>query len=142
MRKRQITICLLLACTAGAGCGGRGYDGDQRFPLSGTVTVDGEPMEYGVIAFIPDGEEARVSGSPIRNGTYSIPEEKGANAGSYRVEIHWNKLTGKRIRNPLDATEMIDEMEEGLPPRYHKNSELTAEVSAEQTTFDFDLKTK
>jgi hypothetical protein len=129
-------------CAAGAGCGGRGYDGDQRFPLSGTVTVDGEPMELGVIAFMPKGETVRVSGGPVRNGTFSIPEENGANAGSYRVEIHWNKMTGRKIPNPMMPDTMIDEMEEGLPPRYHRNSELTATVSEDQTTFDFDLESK
>ena len=41
-----------------------------------------------------------------------------------------------------DAAEYFDERKEGLPPRYHANSELTAEVSAKQTKFDFDLKSK
>jgi formylglycine-generating enzyme required for sulfatase activity len=36
--------------------------------------------------------------------------------------------------------EMFDERKEGLPPRFHEQSELTADVSAERTTFDFDLK--
>jgi hypothetical protein len=33
-------------------------------------------------------------------------------------------------------------MMEGLPAKYHQESELTAEVSSKQTTFDFDLKSK
>lgn len=37
---------------------------------------------------------------------------------------------------------MIDEMEEGLPAKYYRSSELTVEVSADKTTFDFDLNTK
>jgi hypothetical protein len=147
MHRRIVTIGLVLACAAvtcaaAAGCGRKGYTGDQRFPLSGKVTVNGQPMELGVIAFIPQGDKARVSGGPIRGGAYSIPEEMGANAGTYSVTIHWNKMTGKKIPNPLDRTQMIDELEEGLPPKYHKNSVLTAQVSAEKTTFDFDLETK
>jgi hypothetical protein len=66
----------------------------------------------------------------------------GATAGKYRVEIHWNKPTGKKIRNPMDKDEMIDEMIDGLPAKYHTNSELTAEVSPKQSTFDFELKSK
>jgi hypothetical protein len=42
----------------------------------------------------------------------------------------------------MDRTELIDEMMEGLPAKYHKESELTAEVSSETTTFDFDLKSQ
>jgi hypothetical protein len=37
---------------------------------------------------------------------------------------------------------MYDERKEGLPPQFHEQSELTADVSAEKTTFDFDLKSK
>jgi hypothetical protein len=125
-----------------AGCGKKDYTGDQRFPLSGSVTVDGAPMQYGVISFLPQDKTGRVSGGPIRDGAYSVPEAKGANAGKYRVEIHWNKLTGKKVPNPMDPEQMTDEMEEGLPPKYHKDSELTADVSPEQTAFDFDLKSE
>jgi hypothetical protein len=42
----------------------------------------------------------------------------------------------------MDKEELIDEMMEGLPDKYHVNSELTAEVSPKQATFDFDLKSK
>jgi hypothetical protein len=137
-----LVTCAALTCAELAGCGRKSYTGDQRFPLSGKVTVNGQPIQLGVIAFMPQGDKARVSGGPIRGGNYSIPEENGANAGTYHVVIHWNKMTGKKIPNPLDRTQIIDEMEEGLPPKYHKNSELTAEVSADQTTFNFDLTTK
>src|SRR5688572_13110595 len=139
---RLLVVLGVVACLAGAGCGRREYTGEQRFAVSGKVTVDGQPMGMGVISFLPKGEGGRVSGGPIAEGTYDIPEAKGPNAGSYRVEIHWNKLTGRKIPNPMDRSEQIDEMMEGLPAKYHENSELTAEVSAEQTKFDFDLQSK
>ena len=121
------------------GCGGPEYSGDKRFPVSGTVTVDGEPMEYGTISFLPVSQEQdRVSGGIIVAGKYEMPEGRGANAGEYRVEIRWQKPTGKKIQD-IDTEEMIDERAEGLPARYHENSELTASVSAEKYTFDFDL---
>jgi hypothetical protein len=72
-------------------------------------------------------------------GERSVKEERGANAGPYRVEIRWAKKTGKKYRDP-DSGEILDKRAEGLPPRYHLKSELTAEVSAERTKFDFDLK--
>jgi hypothetical protein len=139
-RNRLIAVGLALVC---AGCGNRGYEGERRYPLSGKVTADGQPMGMGVISFLPTEEKkGRVSGGPIKDGTYSVPEEMGATAGKYRVEIHWNKPTGKRIRHPMDPDQVIDEMMEGLPAKYHKESELTAEVSSGQTTFDFDLKSQ
>ena len=131
-------VGLLLALVLG--CGKREYTGPRRMPLSGKVTVDGEPMQMGVISFLPQDETGRVSGGPIKDGSYSVPEAMGATAGKYRVEIHWNKPTGKKIRNPMDKDEMLDEMMEGLPEKYHEKSELTVEVNEKQTTFDFDLK--
>jgi hypothetical protein len=125
-----------------AGCGQREYSGPQRFPLSGKVTYDGEPVDAGSISFLPlSGTELRVSGGTIEGGAYSVPEPQGANAGKYRVEIRWQKRTGKKIRDP-QSMEMVDQRAEGLPAKFHKDSELTAEVSAGQTKFDFDLKSQ
>jgi len=99
-------------------------------------------MHMGVISFIPQDQSGRVSGGPIQDGTYSVPEEKGPTEGTYEVRVSWNKLTGKKIPNPSDRGYMIDEMVEGLPAKYRDNSELVAEVSPKQTKFDFDLKSK
>jgi hypothetical protein len=124
-----------------AGCG-REYDGPRRFPLSGRVTIDGEPIDAGTISFIPPSESGqRVSGGLILEGAYAVTEEMGANAGPYRVEIRWQKKTGRKYRD-RDSGDMVDERKEGLPPRFHAQSELAVEVSAKQTTFDFDLKSK
>jgi len=124
-----------------AGCGQWDYKGPQRFPLTGKVTYDGQPVDWGSISFLPKSGEQRVSGGLIENGTYTVTEEQGANAGQHRVEIHWQKLTGKKYRDP-DSGEMLDARQEALPPRFHAESELSADVSAKQTTFDFDLKSK
>jgi hypothetical protein len=131
--------CLLLLLLAG--CGQPDYKGPKRFPLSGNVTYDGEPIDFGSISFLPAGGEQRVSGGLIENGKYSVPEAQGANAGKHKVEIRWNKKTGKQKRDP-DSGEMYDDRKEALPPRFHTDSELTADVSAKQTTFNFDLKSK
>lgn len=142
MSKCSAVIGFAVACLACAGCGRRDYTGEQRFAISGKVTVDGEPMGMGVISFLPQEKGGRVSGGPISDGEYDVPEPKGPNAGVHRVEIHWNKLTGKKIRDPFDKNGLIDEMMEGLPGKYHAKSELTAEVSPKQTNFDFDLKSR
>jgi hypothetical protein len=123
-----------------AGCGSREYTGEQRFPVSGKVTVDGEPMEFGLISLLPQGEGGRVSGGPIKNGSYAIEEPMGPTAGKYRVEIRWNKPTGRRVKDAY-GEEIMDEYKEGLPAKYHTNSELTADVSSKKTTFDFELET-
>jgi hypothetical protein len=140
--KNALVIACGVWCLVLAGCGRRDYTGERRYAISGKVLVDGQPIGMGVISFLPQGEAGRVAGGPIADGVYDIPEAKGPNAGLHRVEIHWNKLTGRKIPNPMDPSEMIDEMAVGLPEKYNTKSELTAQVSAGQTKFDFDLKTK
>jgi hypothetical protein len=134
-------LVVLASLCVVAGCN-RGYPGDRRHPVSGSVRVDGQPLELGTISFIPtDNDKQRVSGGPIQNGVYAVDEARGANAGKYRIEIRWSKKTGRKIPIP-DTGDMTDERTEGLPSRYHQESELTAEVSAGKTTFDFHLKSK
>jgi len=136
----------LFACSAimlvevMTGCSRQEYSGAKRFPLSGKVTFDGEPIDVGSISFLPpDGGDQRVSGGYILNGEYSVPEAQGANAGKHRVEIRWQKLTGKKTRDRA-SEELTEQRAEGLSPKYHKDSILTADVSPTQTRFDFDLK--
>ena len=139
MSRVLIAICVIASGALVCGCG-REYKGERRFAVSGKVTVDGQPMEHGLIRLLPQGEGI-VSGGPIMHGAYEIAEDKGPNAGKYRVEINWNKPTGRRVKDAY-GDEIMDEYKEGLPAKYHSSSELTAEVSAKQTTFDFELQTK
>jgi hypothetical protein len=140
MTKLTPTFCRLALCALLVGCGSSKYSGEERFPLEGSVTLDGQPVDLGSISFTPAGEgKGRASGGVITDGKYAVPEEKGANAGKYRVEIHWLKRTGKQLRDP-ESGEMYDERREALPEKYHTKSELTVEVPAPENRQNFDLK--
>jgi hypothetical protein len=135
-----LAFCELALCAVLAGCGGSKYSGDQRFPLAGEVTFDGQPVDLGSISFIPEGGgEGRAAGGVITDGKYAVPEEKGANAGTYRVEIHWLKRTGKQLLDP-ESGEMYDERIEALPDKFHAKSELSVEVPLPSNTRNFELK--
>src|SRR6188474_2203623 len=114
MRQFISTFSCLTLCALLAGCGGPKYSGDKRYPLAGDVTFEGQPIDLGSISFIPQGGNGPHSGGVITDGKYAVPEEKGATAGNYRVEIHWLKRTGKKLRDP-DTGEMYDERKEALP---------------------------
>ena len=141
MGKLRAVVGILGLSVLLMGCG-REYDGDQRYPLSGTAAFGGEPIDLGSISLIPmNGSEkgaARASGGVIRDGKYEIPEPKGPNAGTYRVEIHWLKKTGREL---LDAEtgDMYDERKEVLPPKFHKQSDLTLEIPAPENTHNLEL---
>lgn len=129
-----VSLCLLFSA-----CQGQSYKGPRRYPLSGKITYDGAPVDAGNISFLPDGGEERVSGGVITDGAYSVSEADGANAGKYRVEIHWHKKTGRQFRDS-GLNLLIDERKEGLPEKFHAQSALKVEVSPQATHFDFDLK--
>jgi hypothetical protein len=139
MKAMFLLICFVPLCVVAAGCGGSEYEGARRFPLSGKVSFNGEPVDVGSISFIPLQKDGRVSGGTIADGAYSVEEAQGANAGKHRIEIHWQKRTGKKIKVPW-SDEEDEERAEGLPAEFNTDSTLTAEVSANQATFDFDLK--
>lgn len=139
--RRSVALLMLIAFAL-AGCSRQDYPGAKRFPLSGRVTYEGQPIDLGSISFLPlAGGEQRVSGGYIENGVYSVPEAQGANAGKYRVEIRWQKGTGKQARDP-HSNEILEARSEGLPARFNTGSELTVEVPSQQNKFDFDLKSK
>ena len=139
MSKLTSTLCGLGLCAVLAGCGSSKYSGDKRYPLAGEVTFEGQPVDLGSISFIPDGDKGRASGGTITDGKYEVPEEKGVPAGKYRVEIHWLKRTGRKLKD-VESGEMYDERREALPDKVHTNSELTVEVPLPENRHDFNLK--
>lgn len=61
---------------------------EKRAAVSGTVTIDGQPVRWGTIAFVPAGNpNAPIAWSMINRGKYSIPSERGPMVGDHRVEI-------------------------------------------------------
>lgn len=134
-------VHIVLLGTVCVGCNSRNYSGDQRFPLSGKVTYNGEEVDVGSISFLPlNDAKQRVSGGTITDGAYVVDEEYGANAGRYRVEIRWQKKTGEKF---TDGFGNVDDVRvEGIPSEFNSASTLTAEVGSGQTTFDFDLESE
>jgi hypothetical protein len=146
MNRNVLWVCLVGICLVTAGCQRRNYSGPQRYPLSGKVTVDGEPVDEGNIAFTDPsgGTGLRESGGEIKDGRFSVSEEKGPTAGKYRVRINWLKKTGKKYRAPETSDEVwYDQRKEALPERFRgPKSELSAEVPSPNNTYNFDLKLK
>ena len=134
-------MCLATLLCAVSGCGSEpAYTGPIRIPLTGKVTIDGAPVGGGTISFIPTAK-GNPAGGEISNGTYTVSEEKGANAGPHRVEIRWLKPTGEKVKDS-DTGEMVDVFKESIPAKFNDQSELKAEISADKKTFDFDLSSK
>ena len=105
--------------------------------VQGSVSYDGQPIQNGTITMIPTGGEgAKKVGTQIVDGKYQMTSELGPAPGSYKVEIHWKKPTGKKYKS--DAGE-FDVVEEGLPAKYHAETSLTTVIKSGANKIDFNL---
>src|SRR5437868_3529045 len=84
-------LITILGCGDDTGLG-------QRYPVSGTVTFKGQPLEKGRIDFIPvDSANGRPASGEIVGGSYSLTTAvsgDGAMPGQYKVTV-----TAKAVDN-------------------------------------------
>ncbi|MCR9115571.1 MAG: DUF4198 domain-containing protein [bacterium] len=119
---------LILGVVGGCGNQGRGV-------VSGTVTLDGEPLPEATVEFQPDVGSPSF-GRTDANGKYVLKytaNKHGAEIGSHTVNIStfYIKSEGeKRIPMP-----------EKVPAKYSNNEKLIREVTAGSQVIDFDLTT-
>ena len=122
------------------GCGGQ----SDRAGVSGSVTVDGQPVEEGSITFVPDAQTGGpTAGDTIEQGNYAVSAESGLAPGKYRVQIKATRKTGRRVKDgfPHPPDDLVDEVEQFLPPRYNTQTELVAELKAGRNEgVDFELR--
>ncbi len=139
MRRADIAFVatLVLLLPLATGCGAR----PDLAPVSGTVTLDGQPLADAHVSFQPVqddvGEMAMGSyGTTAADGSYRLrlvdPDAPGATAGMHRVRIHM-ALPEDALRE--DSPLSVDR----LPVRY-RDGTLTFQVPAEGTeSADFHL---
>jgi hypothetical protein len=75
---------------------------------------------------------------PIQDGRYDLEDKRAPYPGQYRVQIYWNKKTGRTLTGPKGATK--EERKQAIPAKYNTNTELKVEVKPGSNTLDFDLK--
>ena len=106
--------------------------------VSGTVTVDGEPVKRGSISFFPTDGNAPTAGAVIKDGLYSTKVPITA----MKVKISAPKVIGKRKLYDAPDSKEVDVVEEGLPAKYNKDTELTFEVKPGKNQKDWELQSK
>ena len=82
-----MVLCTALLCVAMLGCGGTG-EAIPRAAVSGTVTLDGEPLPAGVVYFAPTGDTPGPrTGAPVADGAFALDARHGPPVGPHRVEV-------------------------------------------------------
>jgi hypothetical protein len=131
---RGLLLTLLTACAA---CSGGGLN-----PVTGKVTVKGEPAKGAVVIFHPkrDGFDAqRPSGVADETGAFKLMTGKkdGAPAGDYVVTITWPEEPAAKGKSKVISTDSnLPDIVDRLKGRYgdSSTSKLTATVKSGTNT--------
>jgi hypothetical protein len=120
------------------GCGSS--DGLNRHAISGTVTLDGQPISRGAILFEPATQESGTAvGATIRQGTFVIARDDGPVPGNYVVRVY----SSSEVQAPpsIRQTDRTPRpMVERFPPRYNTLTELRIGVRDRSVNrYNFDL---
>lgn len=107
------------------------------------MTLDDRPLESGYIQFRPlESTAGPTAGAEVVSGRFIVLRHHGPFAGKFRVEITASRKTDRTTWSDLSGgqTEIFEQF---LPPRYNRQSELTAEVRANTLNqFAFPLTTR
>lgn len=123
------------------GCGGP----FQLAPVSGVVSLNGEPLEGAMVRFQPQRSGAEVVLGPASLGVtdsagrYSLQthtRETGAVVGAHSVSI---STFDQRLVDPKNSDKVEVVSKERVPKQYHSPSELRFDVKKGQNEANFDL---
>lgn len=134
-------LSVLMLC----GCSGEGIPELGR--VSGTVTLDGSPVEGLQVIFQPEKGRRSVGVTDV-HGEYKLDYLKdapGAVLGTHTVSITFTGEEAGAEEGSGDASS--DTPEKNLeavviPPQYNSKSTLTAEVKSGENKHDFPLTSK
>jgi hypothetical protein len=134
-RLNHLVGCLLaIAMLASIGCGSGGSHLPKTVPASGTVTLDGKPVDGAQVVFVPAGDGATGAfGTTNASGHFSLrsyDEKDGAIPGTYKVQV--SKTIQKLLDGPKGSLDGGDPVrfEYGVPAKYTgaQTSGLTATI--------------
>jgi hypothetical protein len=134
---------LLLGCGAGGG--------PTRFPVSGTVKIDGVPAGLVTVRFIPTGPRANPTYGGIvvadATGTFTLGTDgtnSGLPAGQYKVTFSQTLIGGVPTLGGSGGkeTETSAIEVEGVPESYRDPNTTTESITVSKNSkpFAFDLK--
>jgi hypothetical protein len=103
--------------------------------VSGTITVDGQPVTGGVISFVPAEGDGTPATSNIEGGRYEVRTM----AGKKFVQVSAPRVVGKRKEYEGPDAPLVEITEERLPSKYNSRTELTFDVKAGRNKQDWSL---
>ena len=149
VKESFVTAAMAVVVLSLAGCGSTS-DQPELGQVTGTITLDGEPLKGIAVVFYPDsGRPARGKTSP--EGKYEltyIRETKGTKVGHNRVEVAPDEEGAEEEESGDGSGEEQVQKPKAkgakpkIPARYNTKSELEADVKPGENVFDFKLESK
>ena len=114
-----------------------GCSSDSRIAASGTVTLDGKPLESGAVSFRPaPGNTSNSSGGQIERGQFHLTANHGLCPGKYLVTVQAFKPTGRMVKDQ----QLGKDVPEQASLKFNEVGKLEAVVAAgAENNFDFHL---
>ncbi len=150
MRLMAIACCVLSVVCVGCGKGGPALG-----RVSGTVTMDGKPLENALVTFTPAAGGRGSTGTTDASGKYELTfiDGKGALVGSHKVTVTTvAKAAAAASEMRSDSPEYAKQgrsadynsakVTEPIPAKYNKESTLTFDVQSGSNTYDIPLESK
>lgn len=147
----MLRICLLmilLGTATGCGANPEAKPLPATVPVSGVVTLNGQPLSAATVIFIPQGQTkgTECQGKTDESGGYRLTQQhggEGAPPGDYKVVIN-RLLRGDGTPLPPEGAGAGGIAVETLPRQYSDitATKLTAVVSQAGGEFKFDLQGK
>ena len=137
------SMAMVLVLGVSAGCGGSpsaDYASLGLVDISGTVTLDGQPLANAAVQFI-DTDETFCTGITDSSGRYTLmldSRKSGIIPGDKTVRIT-SRVPAEEGAAEEDPDAKPTETEK-VPACYNSNSKLQVKVTQSDSAMDFDLK--
>ena len=132
----RCSLAALAVCWAisAIGCG----SSDGRYPVSGDVTLQGQPLASGAIIFESSDGGSR-GGTTITDGKYSLPADQGLLPGTYVVRVSAVQSQAEVTGPPGPEAVAIERANKDVvPDEFNSKSTLKHEVGPDKPT-EFDI---
>jgi hypothetical protein len=128
MTKLKIDILLIFFAASVMSIAGCDQAGPQIAPVTGRVTLDGEPLQNADVLFQPDGSKPPSAGRADSNGHYELAYKRGVMGGTVGSNTVQITISSDVVSDPPN-----------IPARYNTASELKKEVKSGPNEINFEL---
>jgi hypothetical protein len=109
----------------------------EEVEVTGSVTIDGQPVPQGVVQFVAADGQTPTGGGVIQDGKYvaKVPP------GEKKVLVLGTKVVGQQSDPDMPGSAPEDKLETVTPPQYNAEhlTPLKATVTDAEQTIDFKL---